>query len=217
MCRHTRSHCRRHRLCNVCGVLATGMEFLTAVERRATRLIGGLSPGGLHQLLQGFAELAWEPGSEFLAASEAAATAGLAALSPQELPELLIAYCRIGHQPGMQHVGACKRLRSYRILQYNKKTDQRFMLCLSTISADPRKQPSTWDPAANQHGIRDTHCQGLQQSTMAGNHLMRYWQASTSWRLLERRRRRAPLPWIPDRWRASCGRSGPWCAASPAR
>ena len=84
--------------------LAAGMEFLAATERRATRLTGGLSSGGLHQLLQGFAELTWEPGSEFLAASEAAATDGLASLSPQELPELLIAYCRLGHQPGVQHM-----------------------------------------------------------------------------------------------------------------
>ena len=89
------------------AALTAGMEFLAAVERRATRLIGGLSPGGLHQLLQGFAELAWEPSSDFLAASEAAATAGLAMLTPQELAELLIAYCRLGHQPGMQLMGIC--------------------------------------------------------------------------------------------------------------
>ena len=92
---------RRPRSLNFAGGCdRAGSELLAAVEQRATRLIGGLSPGSLHALLQGFAELAWEPGREFLAACEAAAVDAVKALTARELAELMHAFCRLGHQPG---------------------------------------------------------------------------------------------------------------------
>ena len=138
--------------------LHAGTELLASVEQRATRLIGGLSPGGLHALLQGFAELAWEPGSEFLAASEAAALAGLSALAPQELAGLLIAYCRLGHQPGTQPVVDRVTLahdhrdateQNVREIDITSRTDWELCTYLVCLMIKPLRATNDWQRAGS--------------------------------------------------------------------
>ncbi len=161
-----------------------GGELLAAVERRATRLMGGLSPGGLHALLQGFAELAWEPGREFLAASEAAATDAVPALAAPELSELLLACCRLGHQPGTPH-SACPMAVSRR--------DQPVRLSTGSACIPSARESANSAIVISHQGARvrlpqaSTGCVVYLES-IAAHHPP---QASTSWRLRQRRWQRA--------------------------